>query len=200
VENSPTWDGAEIRPPPETSGNSGAPAMQTRDHPAHGPLRLCLRRPRRAPAPAPRSSAPLQGYFFSLAARALCRNGFPNGDRRFVSAAAAPVRVLRGRTAREDFFLPCRVRTGGLPPPIFAPWAAWRTLVATVSGTAETLSANSLVTLVSVPAACPSLRATVLRRGSCVTVRFLAAIDTPHKSLCCESTAFPMLYKMKSRS
>jgi hypothetical protein len=38
--------------------------------------------------------------------------------------------------------------------------------------------------LVSVPAACPSVRATEFRRGFCVTARFLAAISSPRNSSC----------------
>jgi hypothetical protein len=122
-----------------------------------------------------------KGYFFRLLVLAVRRSPFRRGDRRFVCAPAALVAVLRGRAARESFFLARRRRLRG-PAADSPSFAAWRTLAAMLSGMAERLSANSWVTLVSVPAACPSVRATVFKSGFCVTARFLAAIYSPRKS------------------
>jgi hypothetical protein len=83
---------------------------------------------------------------------------------------------LLGRRVRD------RVR------PVVPALAALRTFLVIVSGSVERFSVNSCVTLESVPAACPSLRATAFKRGSCFTGRFLAAIDfltcaSPYQSL-----------------
>jgi hypothetical protein len=61
--------------------------------------------------------------------------------------------------------------------------AASRTFVVTVSGSAERFSVNSCVKFVILPAACPSFRATVFKRGSCFTDRFFAGIGFLKRSV-----------------
>ena len=90
------------------------------------------------------------------------------------STVAVPF-VFGLRVTRRILFLGCRVPTRERSPgvPLLA---AFRIFVATLSGNVERFSVNSCVTFVSVPAACPSLRATVFRKGSCFTGCFFAAI------------------------
>jgi hypothetical protein len=99
------------------------------------------------------------------------RAGLPLPDLRFFVTAA--VRFAAGvRTARGILFLGWRAPVAAAALDAIVP----RTVVETVSGIAERLSVKSLVVFVMVPAACPSLRARVFRRGCLRIDRFLVAI------------------------
>jgi len=113
------------------------------------------------------------GHAFMLMGLRLLRGDFFFGNLRFSTVAVSFVFGLRA--AGRVLFLGCRVRTRERLPrvPLLA---AFRIFVSTVSGNVERFSVNSCVTFVSVPAACPSLRATVFRKGSCFTGCFFAAI------------------------
>jgi hypothetical protein len=94
------------------------------------------------------------------------------------SAPVALSFVVCARTERRILFLGFSARTRERSAGVSI-LAASRTLVATVSDSAERLSAKSRVAFVSVPAACPRLRATEFRRfrfTSCLFVLFLVAI------------------------
>lgn len=102
-------------------------------------------------------------YFFVLLDFRPRPDDLPLGDFRFFALAA--LFAIGARAAGRVFFLGCRVLAGERPADV-ATLAASRTFVVTFSGSAERFSANSIVTLVSVPAALPILRATAFRRGS----------------------------------
>jgi hypothetical protein len=116
----------------------------------------------------------VHGHPFMWMGLRLLRADLSLGNLRF-SMVAVPF-VFGLPAARRVLFLGCRVRTSerltGAPL-----LAAFRIFASTLSGNVERFSVNSCVTFVSVPAACPNLRATVFRKGSCFTGRFFAAIS-----------------------
>jgi hypothetical protein len=97
--------------------------------------------------------------------------------------------IVRCGVVRRIFFLECRVRIRERLPDVLI-LAVLCTFDATLFGSVERFSAISCVTFVSVPAARPSLRATVFNRGSCLAGCFFAAILRPCKRFSnCTSSA-----------
>jgi hypothetical protein len=92
---------------------------------------------------------------------------------RFVPAPAAGFTGCV-RETREIFLLARVLRARGFVG--IAISAASRTFAVTFSARGAMFSLRSWVTLVNVPAACPSLRATAFRRGSCFGIRFRVVI------------------------
>lgn len=126
-------------------------------------------------------------YFFELEAFGPFRVDLLFGDFRLFEPT-----VARFRAMWRILFLACRERTlrrlTGASARVDS-----RTFAVTFSGMAERFSVNSWVALANVPAACPSLRATVFRSGSRADLRFRAVIWAPSTELVLRWRAEPAM-------